>query len=192
MKLTAQTSGQSILQHGLSVFRYTNKLLNKDFEGFRLPQWWGQYEEAIYANLHDFNTIKHYTIWHDIGKPFCLEIDSEGKRHYPNHAKKSKEIWDSLFPDRKDESRLIENDMIFHILSYKDILQSNLSNRDLYTLIIVSLAELHSNAIAFNPSLGTDSTWFKIKYKKWCKNTFMVLKAMSFINNPIQNRNMYD
>lgn len=166
MKLTAQTSGQNILQHGLSVFRYTNKLLNKDFEGFRLPQWWGQYEEAIYANLHDFKTIKHYTIWHDIGKPFCLEIDSEGKRHFPNHAQKSKEIWDSLFPDRKDESRLIAHDMAFHTMSAEDILGLGLSTKDLCTLMLASLAELHSNANMFG---GIESDSFKIKFKKWSK-----------------------
>lgn len=166
MKQTAQTSGQNILQHGLSVFQYTSKLLNKDFEGFRLPQWWGEYEEAIYANLHDFKTIKHYTIWHDIGKPFCLEIDENGKRHFPNHAQKSKEIWDSLFPERKDESRLIAHDMAFHTMSAEDILGLGLSQKDLCTLMLSSLAELHSNANMFG---GIESDSFKIKFKKWSK-----------------------
>lgn len=175
MKTTEQTSGQSILQHGLSVYQYTYKLLNKNIEGFRLPQWWSEYEDAIYANLHDFKTIKHYTIWHDIGKPYCLEIDSEGKRHFPNHAQKSKEIWDSHFPDRKDVSKLIEYDMAMHTMSAEDILGLGLSNKDLCTLIISSLAELHSNADMFG---GIESTSFKIKFKKWSKTAGRICEKL--------------
>ena len=148
------------------MFQYTNQLLNKDYTKFRLPQWWTQYEDKIFDNLHDFKTIKHYTIWHDIGKPYCLEIDSDGKRHFPNHAQKSKEIWDSLFPDRKEVSKLIEHDMVFHTMSAEDILGLGLSDKDLCTLLISSLAELHSNAAMFG---GIDSDSFKIKFKKWSK-----------------------
>lgn len=148
------------------MFQYTNKLLNKDYTKFRLPQWWEQYEERIYANLHDFKTIKHYTIWHDIGKPFCLEIDSDGKRHFPNHAQKSQETWDKLFPDRKKESTLIRYDMAFHTMTAEDILALGLSQKDLCTLLITSLAELHSNANMFG---GIESDSFKIKFKKWSK-----------------------
>lgn len=166
MRATQQAKQQNILQHGLSVFRYTNLLLNKDYTKFRLPQWWEQYADKIHENLHDFKTIKHYTIWHDIGKPHCLEIDSEGKRHFPNHAQKSKEIWDASFPDRKDVSRLIEHDMAFHTMSAEDILGLGLSDKDLCTLLISSLAELHSNANMFG---GIDSDSFKIKFKKWSK-----------------------
>lgn len=148
------------------MFQYTNKLLNKDFEGFRLPQWLSEYEDAIYANLHEFKTIKHYTIWHDIGKPFCLEIDSNGKRHFPNHAQKSKEIWNTHFPDRKDSGRLIAQDMAFHTMSAEDILGLGLSDKDMCTLMLTSLAELHSNADMFG---GIESDSFKIKFKKWGK-----------------------
>lgn len=169
MKQTEQAPGQNIVQHGLKVFQYTNKLLNKQYEGFTLPQWWDEFEEQIFDNLHDFKTIKHYTIFHDIGKPFCLEIDSEGKRHFPNHAQKSKEIWLSHFPDRKDIARLIEHDMAFHTLSADEILALNLSTKDICTLLLSSLAELHANADTFYPDEGTQSTWFKIKFKKWNK-----------------------
>lgn len=91
MKNTEQAPGQNIVQHGLKVFRYTNKLLNQEYEGITLPQWWDEFKEQIYSDLHDFKSIKHYTIFHDIGKPFCLEIDSEGKAHFPNHAQASKD-----------------------------------------------------------------------------------------------------
>ncbi len=175
MRNTEQTPGQSILQHGLSVWKHTNKLLSKNYDGFRLPQWWEQYETQIHANLHEYKLIRSYTTFHDIGKPFCLEIDSEGKRHFPNHAQKSKEIWDSLFPDRKDISKLIEHDMAMHTMYIEYILSLGLSNKDLCTLIISSLAELHSNASMFG---GIYSTSFKIKFKKWSKTANRICEKL--------------
>lgn len=175
MKETKQTKGQNMIQHGLSVFHYTNLLLKRDYTKFRLPQWWNQYEDKIFENLHDFKTIKHYTIWHDIGKPFCLEIDAEGKQHFPNHAQKSKEIWDETFPNRETIGRLIANDMAFHTMSAEDIVGLCLSTQDLCTLIISSLAELHSNANMFG---GIESDSFKIKFKKWSKTAQRILDRL--------------
>ena len=177
MKTTEQTSGQSILQHGLSVWKYTQKLLSKNYDGFRLPQWWSDYESQIHANLHDYKTIRSYTTFHDIGKPYCLEIDSEGKRHFPNHAQKSKEIWDKHFPERTDVSCLIANDMAFHTMSADDIFGLNLSPQDLCTLIISSLAELHANAYMFG-ELGVESISFKIKFKKINKSGKRICKEI--------------
>lgn len=169
MKDTEQAPGQNIIQHGLKVFQYTNKLLNQDYEGITLPQWWDEFKEQIYSDLHDFKSIKHYTTFHDMGKPFCLEIDDEGKRHFPKHAQISKDTWLKLFPEKKDIARLIEHDMVFHAMSAKEILSLGLSRKDMNTLMLVSLAELHSNAETFYSNEGTSSTWFKIKFKKWNK-----------------------
>ncbi len=169
MKKTEQAPGQNIVQHGLKVFQYTNKLLNKQFEDFTLPQWWDEYQEHIYNNLHNFKIIKNYTIFHDCGKHACLEYDSEGKKHFPNHAEHSERIWSEHFPDRTIEARLIRHDMAFHTLSADDILALNLSTKDLCTLLLASLAEIHANADTFYPDEGKNSTWFKIKFKKWSK-----------------------
>lgn len=154
---------QSIVQHGFSVWNHTQRLLKDDTEGFRLPQWYVDHKDSIFANLHDYKTIKHYNIWHDCGKPFCIQFDENGKQHFPDHANKSKEIWDQLFPDRQVISKLIKHDMDFHILTMDQILEQGLSTKDLCTLMITALAELHSNAGMFG---GITSTSFIIKWKK--------------------------
>jgi hypothetical protein len=175
MKATKQAKNQNMLQHGLSVWSYTYKLLKGNTEGFRLPQWWDDYKDEIFANLHDFKTIKHYNIWHDIGKPFCKVIDEDGKQHFPNHALKSKEIWDEYFPDRKTISNLIAHDMDFHTLKFEEILEQNLSIQDIATLMLTALAELHSNANMFGVE-GIDSISFKIKFKHLNKIGNKILK----------------
>lgn len=149
------------------MWHYARKLLTKQYDGFQLPQWWTDYEEEIYNNLYDFKTIKHYCIFHDIGKPDCLEIDDNGKRHFPNHAARSYELWNELFPERKEIGELIAHDMDFHTLSADQIINQNLSKQQLATLMLVSLAELHSNANLFG---GIESDSFKNKFKKWSKN----------------------
>lgn len=163
MKATKQAKDQSIMQHGLSVWSYTYKLLKGNTEGFRLPQWYTDFFDDISKNLHDFKTIKHYNIFHDIGKPYCRVVDENGKHHFPNHAQKSKETWDQLFPERTTISNLIAHDMDFHTLKFEEILEQNLSLQDICTLMITALAELHSNANMFD---GIESDSFKIKFKK--------------------------
>jgi hypothetical protein len=149
LKATKQAGTQSILQHGFSVWNHTRQLLEGDTEGFRLLQWYVDHKDNIFDNLHDYKTIKHYNIWHDIGKPYCIKFDEAGKQHFPDHAQKSKEIWDDLFPDRPIISNLIVHDMDCHTMSVDQIFAQNLSTQDLCTLMITALAELHSNAAMF-------------------------------------------
>lgn len=149
------------------MWQYAHKLLTKQYDGFQLPQWWADYQDEIYNNLYDFKTIKHYCIFHDIGKPDCLVIDDNGKRHFPEHAKHSYELWNQLFPARKEIGELIAHDMDFHTLTAEQIINQNLSKKQLATLMLVSLAELHSNANMFG---GITSDSFRIKFKKWSKN----------------------
>lgn len=149
------------------MWQYAHKLLNKQYDGFQLPQWWADYQDEIYANLYDFKTIKHYCIFHDIGKPDCLVIDDNGKRHFPDHATRSYELWNELFPERKDIAELIAHDMDFHTLSAEQIINQNLSKQQLATLMLVSLAELHSNVYSkLFGSEALESISFKIKFKK--------------------------
>lgn len=77
MKRTFQVEGeQTVAQHGLSVFKYTLDIL-RVLKGepstleIRVPSWLTQNREVILRNLVDYKTIKHYCLWHDIGKPFC-------------------------------------------------------------------------------------------------------------------------
>lgn len=168
MKACNQTSGPNILQHGLSVWRFTNLLLNKDYRGFKLPEWWSDYIDEIHKNLHDRKTIKHYTIWHDCGKPACLTIDSDGKHHYPNHAEISYDTFRSCFGSRYFYSAvLIKHDMLLHSSTFEDIEKiDGMQKETIATLLISALAELHANAQMFG---GVDSTSFKIKWKRYCK-----------------------
>lgn len=164
MKLTKQAKDETILQHGLAVFQHTVKILTGDTNNFRLPSWYAKYQSEIREKLHDYKTIKHYTIWHDISKPYVKTIDAEGKTHYPNHAQKSKEIWDELFPNRPIIGNLIGHDMDFHTFkTVEEIFTQKLTTQDICTLMIVALAELHSNARMFG---GQESDSFKIKFKK--------------------------
>lgn len=168
MKACNQTSGQTILQHGLSVWRFINLLLNKDYTNFKLPEWWDEYIDQIHKNLYDRKTIKHYAIWHDVSKPSCLTIDADGKRHFPNHAEISYETFKQCFGDKYSHSAiLIKHDMLLHTATIDDIMAiDNIQKETIATLLISALAELHSNAGLFG---GMDSTSFKIKFKRYSK-----------------------
>lgn len=128
----------------------------------RIPQWFSEYKDQILNNLHDLNIIKQYTVNHDIGKPYCLTIDADGKKHYPDHANISKQVWLERGGD-EITANLIGLDMIMHTESKEEIKARNLSIKDAMTLLITSLAEIHANAEMFG---GIESTSFKIKWKK--------------------------
>lgn len=158
-----QTETQNTLQHGLSVWKHTRQLLSGETSDFRLPQWYITYKDRILNNLHPYKTIKHYNIWHDCGKFACLEIDENGKRHFSNHAEKSKEIFLEHISKNETIANLIGLDMICHTESYEQIMELNPDIKDICTLLITALAELHSNAKMFG---GIESDSFKIKWKR--------------------------
>lgn len=156
-----QTENQTILQHGLSVWEQTKKIISGQFQDFILPEWFTENHAEIVNNLHDVDEIKFYNIFHDCGKPFCLVEDSQGK-HFPNHANISAEIaWQ--ITGNTIIKRLVESDMALHSETLEQCLSRNWSRKDFYTLLITAFAELNSNARMFG---GTDSVSFKIKWKK--------------------------
>lgn len=161
-----QTKGQSVLQHGESVKSYTFDLINHLRNGsplqheWRLPDWLLQNKDLILQSLPSDQTLELYTKYHDIGKPYCLEIDSEGKRHFPNHAKVSFQIFNQIFND-PIAAELIRHDMDIHLLK-ADGVESFCESPNALTHLIVGLAEVHSNAQMFG---GMESTSFKIKWK---------------------------
>ena len=169
MKTCNQTEGQSILDHGLAIWEQLQKLTQGDTSGMRLPQWYTQYKDQLLSNLYSPYILEQYATYHDCGKPYCLEIDEDGKRHFPNHAEISKRTYLECFGSEGDHQTiadLIGLDMIFHIESEEQIISRNLSDRTLCTLMLTALAEIHSNATTFYPSEGIESTWFKIKFKR--------------------------
>jgi len=132
---------------------------------------------------HDSTIAYYYTTMHDCAKPYCKVTDKDGKVHFPNHAKKSYDIWMELIirhpreylsrPVRGLKEKtigevvgdLILHDMDIHTMKANDIspLISRLGSRTVITLLLVALCEVHSNAEMFG---GTDSTSFKIKWKQ--------------------------
>lgn len=178
MQQCEQTAGQSILDHGLSVWQQLQKLINDDTSGMRLPQWYTQYKDQILSSLHPSHILEQYATYHDCGKTYCLEIDADGKRHFPNHAEISRQTYEKHFGTEGDHAtiaELIGLDMICHTKSADQIAGRNLSNATLCSLLLAALAALHSNANMFG---GIESTSFKIKFKKLEKTGNRLCKRM--------------
>lgn len=180
MKDCEQTKGQSVLQHGISVKNYTFDLLNHLRFGtplkyeWKLPDWLYEHKDLILSNLPSDKVLKYYTILHDCGKPYCLEIDDEGRRHFPNHANVSADVYSQLFGDGT-VSHLIRHDMDIHLLKSKGV-EEFCQNPYCLTLLLVGLAEIHSNSTMFG---GFDSTSFKIKWKSINQRGKQIIKTIN-------------
>ena len=151
-----------MLDHGLSVWKYTQKLINGDTADMKIPSWYTSHKDKIFSNLHDLETIRLYNIYHDCGKHLCRTVDEEGRVHYPNHSEVSKQAWLDHGGD-ETTANLIGLDMVMHTESREQIAARNLSKKDTFTLLITALAECHANAEMFG---GLESISFKIKFKK--------------------------
>lgn len=143
-------------------------MVNAKFAGTFLEK----YADQLIQLLYPIHIVKDYAIYHDIGKPNALIIDGDGKKHYPDHANISANLYAEHNKDNPDcdlISNLIRNDMLFHVNTGYEILQQINNTKDLATLLCISLAELYAN----RPMFGEDS--FKIKYKKLCKKAKLIL-----------------
>jgi hypothetical protein len=151
-----------MLDHGLSVWKFTQKLISGDTADMKIPSWYTSNKDKILSNIHDIETIRLYNIYHDCGKHLCRTVDAEGRTHYPNHAEVSKQAWLQA-GGNETIGNLIGLDMIMHTENQEQIAARNLSKKDMYTLLLTALAECHANAEMFG---GMESTSFKIKWKK--------------------------
>lgn len=172
MKLCNQTETQTVYEHGLSVWKYTQRILNKEWDKLSLPQWFTDNFNIIENNIFSSDIIREYNIYHDCGKPYCIEIDADGKSHFRNHAKVSSEVW-SHVTYNPIVTELISLDMILHMETANQIQDRKLPFNILFTLLVTAFAELHSNANMFGE---IDSLSFKIKYKKICKRGEMLVR----------------
>jgi hypothetical protein len=166
MQNCLQTEGQSIYQHGVSVKEHYFDLLfmlkeNSVLPGWRLPDWFFQYREQILQALLSEDIIEEYTIYHDCGKPYCLSIDEQGRRHFPNHADKSYDIWLGVGGNIQ-AAKLMKMDMLIHKIKAVEI-EEFIKHPEAITLLLAGLAEVHSNAKMFG---GIDSESFKIKWSQ--------------------------
>lgn len=170
-----QTDNESIYAHGLAVWNYTEKLISGNISDMRIPRWYHDYKERILKTLPSSDAIRNYCIFHDLGKAFCLEIDENGKRHFPNHEIISEEKWLELsedIPDKALIAKLIRYDMLFHKEKPEDILALKLSPQIICTLLLSALAAIHANADSFG---GQNSDSYKIKLKNLDKRAKKIL-----------------
>lgn len=164
MQSCQQTEGQSVYQHGISVRNHLFQLIafleTGKIEGeWKLPDWIHEYRQQLLSSLCSRDVIEQYAIFHDCGKAYCMSIDENGKRHFPDHAEASYRTWLTISNNRQI-AKLIRMDMMIHTIKAADI-DEFILHAEATTLLLAGLAEVHSNARMFG---GTDSTSFKIKW----------------------------
>lgn len=119
----------------------------------------------LFAHQYTSDLMEQYHIYHDCGKPYCREVDENGRQHFPNHAQVSSKIYAEYFESQEIIS-LISNDMIFHTLKSEQLQQwlgDNKANPHmLCSLYLTAWAEIIANSSMFG---GFESTSFKIKRK---------------------------
>ncbi|KPM97651.1 hypothetical protein AOG25_14035 [Vibrio alginolyticus] len=93
-----------------------------------------------------------------------MEFDDEGRRHFPDHAEVSYELWKSIHGE-SDIAWLIKHDMEIHLARAKDA-ERIADTKYWATQLLTGLAEVHANAAIFG---GLESTSFKIKLKNLSK-----------------------
>lgn len=165
MKNCPQTDTQSVYQHGISVRDHFFQLIsmletNTISDGWKIPDWFLLYRNQILNSLMSQDIIEEYTIHHDCSKVKCITIDSNGKRHFPNHAEASYHTWLSV-GGNVQAATLMRMDMLIHTMKCDDI-DEFIKHPEAITLLIAGLSELHSNSQMFG---GIDSVSFKIKWK---------------------------
>lgn len=175
LETSHQNDKQTIMSHGESIRRASFSLMERIFgqQSKDGPRWDEVVPEALLEgpfntwmreHLHDPKTIWYYTLFHDCGKPSCLELDAEGRRHFPHHEERSFEVW-SLH-GTPDEARLMRKDMDLHRLKadgFEEFMRE-IEPKDLATLLLTAYAEICANALDNSPE-GLDSVSFKIKKK---------------------------
>ena len=165
-----QTKGQTILEHGEAVAQAYKELfafdcIPNDNDWYLPSEIWDNFKQ-LRAMSPTWDIMETYHIFHDCGKPTCITIDEDGKRHFPNHAMISAREWlvaggDPLI------GRLIEHDMDMHLM--KPAQAQDYRHMDLApALLLTAWAELNANSKMFG---GRESTSFKIKSKSLTKLT---------------------
>lgn len=178
MKACEQMPGLSVLGHGLLVEKHYLDLVRHIRNGeplhlqWRLPDWIGNPE--IVSRLFDDDLMSRYIVHHDCGKPSCLVIDENGKRHFPDHASVSRNVWLEAGGD-VDAADLIGMDMDIHLLKEEGVTEFA-KRPQAIPLLLTGLSEIHANAEMFG---GIQSTGFKIKWKQIDKRGRSILKRLS-------------
>ena len=168
MQSCLQTKGLTVLDHGMAVektlFDVLTPILNGEETGTEipLPKWFIENKRKILSSLPSEYTLRKYTRFHDIGKPWCMVTDENGKVHFPNHSEESYKRYLEIFPDETEVAELIRHDLDIHTLKSCELEQFMKLNKNHLTHLVVGLAEILANALMFG---GFQSDSFKIKFK---------------------------
>ena len=173
---------QSVYEHGESVRNHLFDLLDHLRSGsslkyeWKLPQWLYDNKDKILNSLPSDYILSNYTLYHDCGKPFCFYKDESGRNHFPDHVRISYDVYKKVFNVGVDDvvSYLILHDMDIHLLKSAGVEEFSKLPYNL-TLILVGLAEIHSNSKLFG---GLESTSFKIKWKNIDQRTKKLFKLL--------------
>lgn len=166
MRGCEQPRGLDVLAHGDRVAEAYARLLAHLTRGeplpagWRVPSWLAAQPDVFLQRLMDGSTLHTYQRYHDCGKPYCLQIDADGRRHFPGHATLSAQVWRALGGD-EPVARLMAQDMDAHLLAAQDV--PEFARRpEAASLWLTALAEVHANAEMFG---GLESSSFKAKVK---------------------------
>lgn len=178
MEQCYQTPGQNIYQHGLSVRDHLKQIFDflqdkNSLEGWRIPSWLLSEKDFLLSKVLPWEVLETYTVYHDVGKPFCRTVDENGKQHFPNHAQISERIWLEHGGDTQ-VGRLIGMDMDIHTIKAAQVPEFA-SRPEAISLLLTGLAEVHSNAKMFG---GIESTSFKIKFGQIEKRGNAIIKEL--------------
>lgn len=173
---TPQTDTQSVLEHGIAVSKKFNDLISNNTEDWKLPTWFINNRDFILDNLHRKEDIKEYHVLHDCGKPYCITIGDDGKRHFPDHSKVSYDTYRQI-SDNEIVADLIKKDMILHTIKSDEVEEFVKENtlENILTLLITSLCEIHANADMFG---GIDNISFKVKSKQIDRRGNQIIKLI--------------
>ncbi len=168
MKNCYQFENVNMYQHGVMVHEAYLNLINLLDSGLileGLPEELIDIYQSNKDDLFDIPCMKFYQTYHDCGKPYCREVDEQGRQHFPDHANVSYRMFKEAFPDEEAEQMLILHDMDFHTLKVEQLKELAESEYG-FSLFLTAWAELIANSQMFG---GFDSTSFKIKKKKLIK-----------------------
>lgn len=190
MRSCNQTDNQSIMEHGLSVHKQAFKIIEalyfprilKDLHPFLPPQLLKSknFRKHIKDNLYPLETIWDYTIFHDCGKPSCIQVDENGQRHFPEHNLISAQTWEEVTGDLVVSS-LMHEDMTLHRMKaaeWADYIQ-DIHPAEICTLLVVAYASIAANAIDHDPQ-GIHGERYKIARKKLDRFTKRYYQSLGF------------
>ena len=111
-----------------------------------------------------------------VGNP-AGKLHLRDKKHFPDHSEVSHQVFLQVFNDVVSAD-LIKHDMDIHLLK-SDGVEEFCQNPYTLTLLLVGLAEIHSNAKMFG---GLESTSFKIKWKSINQRGKQIFKTIKTKN----------